>query len=137
MTSFRIALATSVAAAALWAAKAVAIGTAGGLDQSPLEGPLFFAGFLCFITSVASVGFGLARRRRLGVRLLAGLAGPVVTALSVAALTAVIDSVLQPSSSRHWIWSEITLWVPAVVLIALAARLVTRVHDGGRASIAA
>ena len=61
MNSSRIALVAAVAAAASWTLKAVAIGTAGGLDKSPLEGPLFFAGCSCFV--VASVALGVAITR--------------------------------------------------------------------------
>ena len=45
----------AVAAALLWATKAVVIGIAGGLGESPLESPLFGLGLLAFVVGVVSL----------------------------------------------------------------------------------
>jgi hypothetical protein len=44
----RMARLLALLALAVWLAKAVAIWAAGGLDQSALEAPLFFAGLLTY-----------------------------------------------------------------------------------------
>ena len=59
MTSRRIALWASIAAATFWTAKSIAIGLAGGLDKSPLEAPLFFLGLISFVVAVVALGVAL------------------------------------------------------------------------------
>ena len=46
MTASRFAVLAAVASAVAWGLKAVAIGIAGGLDESPLESPLFVLGLV-------------------------------------------------------------------------------------------
>lgn len=55
MNSRSIALWAALAAATSWAAKSVPIGVAGGLDKSPLEAPLFFAGLISLAVAVVTL----------------------------------------------------------------------------------
>lgn len=131
MNSSRIALLAAAAAAALWTAKALAIGLAGGLDQSPLESPLFIAGFLCFVVGVAALGAALARRATVPLRLLAGLGALVAGVVYAVLLSMVIDGLVEPTDGRHWAWAELGLWIGALTLLvatAATARRQTVVH---------
>jgi hypothetical protein len=59
----RAGAAAAVAAALLWTAKAIAIWTAGGLDESPLESPLFVLGLLAIVIAYIALGVAAARGR--------------------------------------------------------------------------
>lgn len=121
MNSSRIAFIAAIAAVASWSVKAVAIGTAGGLDKSPVEGPLFFAGLLSFVVATVALGIAATRGRPAWVRAAAGvIVAPVVSIgiflLGVGALVAA----LQPADpGRHWVWAEVGLWVSALSTLAL------------------
>jgi hypothetical protein len=131
MNSSRVALVAALAAAACWTLKAVAIGAAGGLGQSPFEGPLFLAGLVCFVVSAVALGVALTRGRPAWVRAVTGL---VVAPVVGVGFTAVVDALvgaLQPMSPlRHWAWSEVNLWVVAVVGLGVA--LAVRRAPAGR-----
>ena len=91
-----------------------------GSDKSPFEGPLFFAGLVCFVVAAVALGVALTRGRPLWVRIVAGAAGPVLT-VGVAAVLDVLVAAIQPkSASPHWAWTEVGLWVIAVGALALA-----------------
>ncbi len=120
MNSSRIALVAAVSAAVCWTLKAIAIGTAGGLDKSAFESPLFFAGLVSAVVAAVALGVALTGGRPLWVRILAGAAGPVLT-VGVAAVLDVLVAAIQPeSASPHWVWSEVGLWVMAAGAVALA-----------------
>ncbi len=120
MNSSRIALVAAVAAVVSWTLKAVAIGTAGGLDKSAFEGPLFFAGLLSFVVAAVALGVALTRGRPLWVRILAGaVAAPVIGIGCTLAVGAVVAAVQPESTARHWVWSEVGLWVIAAGILAL------------------
>jgi hypothetical protein len=106
MNSSSIALWAAAAATTSWTVKAVAIGTAGGLGLSPIEGPLFLAGLACFVVATLALGVAGARDRSAGLRTAA--AGVAVRPLEPA---------------RHWVWSEVNLWVLAVTALGLAAAM--------------
>jgi hypothetical protein len=74
MTARRVAMLAAAVAVVAWAAKAIAIWIAGGLDRSALEGPLFLAGFLSLLAAVAAVGVALAAGRATWLRVVAALA---------------------------------------------------------------
>ena len=117
MNSSRIAVIAAAAAAVLWAAKATAIGIAGGLDKSPLETPLFIAGLSCFVVGVLALGVSLARRARPLPRVLVAL-GMVVLGVGYAAvLSMTVDGLVAPTAGRHWAWAEISLWVGGLTLL--------------------
>ncbi|QZY29841.1 hypothetical protein [Nocardioides coralli] len=114
MTAARVATWATTGAVVIWAVKAVAIGTAGGLDRSPAESPLFLAGMLTFLVGVVAIGLAVTAGRGLAVRLL-GVLG-AVTGLFVAWM--VIDTAiaaLAPEQDPHWVWEELQLWVIAVL----------------------
>ena len=123
MNSRRIALWAAVAAAVSWTAKSVAIGVAGGLDKSPLEAPLYFAGLISFVVAIVALGFAAISGARTWVRVLAG-AGAFVTGV---ALTIVVDAVVGAFSSstgeRHWVWTEFNLWVVSLTALTVALLL--------------
>jgi hypothetical protein len=120
MKSRRIALWAALAAAASWAAKSIAIGIAGGLDKSPLEGPLFFAGLVFFIVAVVSLGVALTAGARPWLRVAAGV-GAFAAGF---ALTVIVDSLVtalySSGADRHWVWSEVNLWVSGIIALAIA-----------------
>ena len=121
MNSSRIALLAAVAAVVSWTLKAVAIGTAGGLDKSPLEGPLFFAGLLSFVVAVVAVGVALTRGRPLWVRAVTGVVvAPVVGIGATLVVDALVGALRPTDPLRHWVWAEINLWVVAAAVLALA-----------------
>ncbi len=107
-----------MAAAVLWAAKAVAIGSAGGLGRSPAEAPLFFLGMICWAVAVVTGGLGLSRGRSAGVRVLAVLAAVAAAALFTLLISAAVVAV-QPDRPS-WIWGEVNLWVLAIVTLVVA-----------------
>lgn len=108
----------AAAGAALWAAKSVAIGTAGGLGRSPAEDPLFFLGLGASLVAVTCLilawTWGWSRR----VRLLAALAGLPLVFLLTVAIQAVVR--LVEPDEPGWPWAEINLWVVAAVVLGLA-----------------
>lgn len=121
MNSSRIALLAALAAVVCWTLKAVAIGVAGGLDKSPFEGPLFLAGLVCFVGAAAALGVALTRGRPGWLRAVTGV---VVAPVVGIGFTLVIDALvgaMQPASPlRHWVWSEVNLWVIAIAVLGLA-----------------
>ena len=122
MNSSRIVLYAALAATASWTAKAIAIGTAGGLDRSPLEGPLFFAGLACCTVAVVSLGVALTRGRATWLRAMVGVVGFVVFFVAAQLVDTVVDrTVGGAEADRHWVWAEVSLWVSALVVLALAA----------------
>lgn len=131
MNSSRIAVIAASAAAVLWAAKATAIGVAGGLDKSPLESPLFIAGLLSFLVGVVALGLTLARRARAPVRVLAGIGALGVGFVYAVALSMGIDALVEPTDARHWAWAELGLWIGGLTLLAAAWSTATRARAGG------
>lgn len=123
MTSRRIALIAALAAATAWTAKSVAIGVAGGLDKSPLEGPLFLLGLLCFVVAAVALGVGLTAGRALWQRVGAGIGGFVVGFALTMLVDATVGAFHGAGVERHWVWSEFNLWVAAVVCLGLAVAL--------------
>ena len=65
MNTTRISVIAAAAAVASWAVKSVAIGSAGGLNKSPLEGPFFFLGLIFLVVSVCALALSVVRRSRL------------------------------------------------------------------------
>jgi hypothetical protein len=116
MNTPRIAVTAAAAAVVAWAAKAVAIGLAGGLGRSSFENPLFFLGLLCALLSVGALAVSAAATPRWWARA-GAVAGALVALFVVVALTsAALESV-----GDHWVWSELSLWVTSVAVLALAA----------------
>ena len=123
MDTRRIALIAALAAVTGWAAKSIAIGTAGGAGKSPLEGPRFFAGLVPFAVSVVVIGVALTSGRRTWVRVAAGVGAFVVGFASSVALDAAVGALIAPGVERHWVWMEVNLWVVALVGLGVAVML--------------
>lgn len=120
MNSSRIALIAAVGAAVGWTLKSVAIGTAGGLDKSPFEGPLFFVGLGCYLVAVLALGVAVTRRLPAWARAAVGVLAVVVGIVVVSVVGAVVNAIEAPSAERHWAWTEVNLWVMAIGALALA-----------------
>lgn len=120
MNPSRIALIAAVG----WTLKSVAIGTAGGLDKSPFEGPLFFVGLGCYLVAVLALGVAVTRRLPGWVRAAVGVLAVVVGIVVVSVIGAVVNAIEAPSAERHWAWTEVNLWVMAIgaLVLALAVR---------------
>jgi hypothetical protein len=119
--SMKISLITVIAAitaVSAWGAKALAIGLAGGLGESPLETPLFVLGALGLVVAMPSLGWTLAWGRPVALRALASVGACVA---GIACSMTVLALVSAFVSSDHWAWSELNLWVPAVALLAFVA----------------
>jgi MYXO-CTERM domain-containing protein len=131
MTSPRIALFAAVSAVVLWAVKAIAIGVAGGLDRSPLEAPLFFAGLLCFVTAAVTLGVALTRGRSAWLRVLTGvIVAPAAGVAFPVLVDALVGAFQSAGQDRPWVWTEFNLWAAAIVALALA--LVVRRREAVR-----
>ncbi|HZI97553.1 MAG TPA: hypothetical protein VFD41_08520 [Actinomycetales bacterium] len=91
MTAASAALAASTTGLVAWLVKAVAIGIAGGLDRSPLEGPLFLLGLL---------------------------AGAVAAPIVMIAVQTVVVAVLP--ASVGWVEHEAGLWLAAGAFVVAA-----------------
>ncbi len=120
MNSSRIALTAAIGAAIGWTLKSVAIGTAGGLDKSPLEAPLFFVGLGCYLVAVLALGVAVTSRLPGWARAAVGLLAVAVGITVVSVVGAVVNAIEAPSAGRHWAWTEVNLWVMAVGGLALA-----------------
>ena len=118
MNLTRISLVSSIAAVLAWAAKAVAIGTAGGLGRSPWEGPLFLAGLACFLTAVVTFALAVTERRGALARTGAAVASVVGGFALAMAVNAVVQAV---SSGQSWVREEVNLWVAATAMLGLAS----------------
>ena len=123
MTSQRIALWAAIAAATSWAAKAVAIGVSGGLDKSPLEAPLFFIGLTCFVAAVVALGIAATSGARAWMRIAAGVGAFVVGIAFTLIVDAGVGAFASSGLDRHWVWTELNLWVVALVALAMAVAL--------------
>ena len=123
MKSRHIALVAAIAAASTWTAKAVAIGIAGGLGKSALEGPLFFAGLIFFVVSVVALGVAVTARTNIWLRLAAGVCAFVVGIAATLVVDATVAALASSAQDRHWVWAELNLWVVALVALAVAAAL--------------
>lgn len=130
----RTAVLFAAAAVGLWAAKSVAIGTAGGLGLSPLEGPLFFLGLGASLLALACLLLTWTRGRSRRIRVLAVLSAlPVALILGAVSRTAVW---LVEPADPGWPWAELNLWLVAVSFLCVAVvvrRRVVRAEPVARA----
>jgi hypothetical protein len=115
MSAYRVAFVGAVCAVVAWAAKATAIGLAGGLDRSPAEGPLFLIGLVSALVGAGALGAGLAFGRSPATRVLAG-AATIVALVLTAGVSSFVAALLQPADPS-WVWGEVNLWVSALALL--------------------
>ena len=115
MNRTRISVIAASAAAASWALKAVAIGTAGGLNKSPLEGPLFFLGLVCFVVAVCTLALSVVGRREWWAKV-ATVVGAVVAVAVITVISGLAVDTL--ATSDHWVWGEMSLWLASLALLA-------------------
>jgi len=124
MNSSRLALGATLATTFFWTAKAVAIGSAGGLGRSPLESPLFLLGLVCCLVASAATGMAVARRPTMWGRTLSAAVGIAVGVLAAVATSAVVSAAAPPSPG--WVWGELNLWAMALTLLAVNLTLQAR-----------
>lgn len=117
MLAQRVAALAAVGAVTAWALKAAAIAAAGGLDQSPLEGPLFVIGFVLIMTAFGTAGWALATTRSVALRVLAAIVGLVVGFVAFIALETAVGAVVPDSAG--WVKEEAGLWVVSAVNAAI------------------
>ena len=118
MFTSRIALIAAITSLVAWAAKAVAIGLAGGLDRSPLESPLFVLGLLAQVVAVFALALAFTSNRPPAARVTAVLAAPVAVVACVSVIGLIVERV-QPADPS-WVWAEVNLWVVAPLVLGLA-----------------
>lgn len=123
MNSRRIALWAAVSAATAWTAKSVAIGVAGGLDKSPLETPLFFAGLISFAVAAVAAGVAATPGARTWVRALAGAGGFAAGFVLTLTVDAIVGAFHASGVERHWVWVEFNLWVAALAALSITLLL--------------
>ncbi len=115
MTAARVATYATIGAVAAWAVKALAIGLAGGLDESPAESPLFILGMLLFLVGVVAIGLAITAGRSVVARVVGVVGTVAVTWVVWLAIDTVIAS-MAPERDAHWVWAELQLWVIAVAV---------------------
>lgn len=131
MDARRIAALAAVGAVIAWAAKAVAIWVAGGLDESPLEGPLFVVGFLCLLIAFGAVGVALTRGRSTGLRVLGAVAALVVGLVLFVLVESLVGSLVPDDAG--WVQEEAGLWVVSVATAAVLLAWLARSREHTRA----
>ncbi len=119
MNASRVGVLAAVTGAVAWGLKAVAIGVAGGLDQSPFEGPLFLLGLVAVVVAFVSLGVAVAGERPLVVKALGGVVG-VVVGLGLTALMSMLAEAAIPESAG-WVRAEAGLWFLALLALGLTA----------------
>lgn len=128
MTALRVATLAAVAAALTWALRAVVIAVAGGLDRSPLEGPLFLLGML--LLALAAVAAGLAGTRgRVPVVRAAGVVGSVLVGIVAFWIVESAVGALVPASAG-WVREEAGLWAVSLFAAAGLGAWLTREEHG-------
>ena len=117
MTASRLAVLAAIASVVAWGLKALAIGAAGGLDQSPFEGPLFVLGLVAIVVAFASLGVAVATRRPRAFKVFGGLVG-VLVGFGLSMLASVVAAAAVPDSAG-WVQAEAGLWVSALLALGL------------------
>lgn len=110
---YAVTTALTVGAVAVWAVKAVAIGVAGGLDESPLESPLFVLGLVLYVLGVIAIGLSVTAGRSILWRVLGALVAFVIAVVAFLVVDAIVAG-LAPDDDPHWVWAEVQLWIVSV-----------------------
>lgn len=130
MTASRLAVLAAAASVAAWGLKAVAIGVAGGLDQSPLEGPLYLLGLVSIVVAFAALGVAVAGDRAVIVTIIGAVVG-VLVGFALSMLASVAATAIIPDSAG-WVQAEAGLWFSALLALGVTAYWRTRRGDGTR-----
>jgi hypothetical protein len=124
MTASRLAVLAAAASVVAWGLKAVAIGVAGGLDQSPLEGPLYLLGLVSIVIAFAALGVAVAGERAVIVRVIGAMVG-VLVGFALSMLASVAATAIIPDSAG-WVQAEAGLWFSALLALGVAVYWRTR-----------
>ena len=128
MTASRLAVLAAAASVVAWGLKAVAIGVAGGLDQSPLEGPLYLLGLVSIVVAFAALGVAVAGDRAVIVTIIGAVVG-VLVGFALSMLASVAATAIIPDSAG-WVQAEAGLWFSALLALGVTAYWRTRRGDG-------
>ena len=126
MTASRLAVLAAAASVVAWGLKAVAIGVAGGLDQSSLEGPLYLLGLVSIVVAFAALGVAVAGNRAVIVKIIGAVVG-VLVGFALSMLASVAATAIIPDSAG-WVQAEAGLWFSA--LLALGVTTYWRTKQG-------
>ena len=118
MNASRLAVLAAIAAAVAWGLKAVVIGVSGGLNQSPLETPLFLLGLLAIVVAFASLGVAVATGRPVALKVAGGVVGVLIGG-ALSALASTVAAAAIPDSAG-WVQEEAGLWLSALLAVAVA-----------------
>jgi len=124
MGASRLAVLAATVSVVAWGLKAVAIGVAGGLDESPLESPLFVLGLVAIVVAFASLGVATARERTLAFKVIGGMVG-VLVGFALSMLASVVAATVIPDSAG-WVQAEAGLWFSALLALGVTALSPTR-----------
>jgi membrane associated rhomboid family serine protease len=120
MSARRVAVLAAVGCVAVWALKALAIAVAGGLDKSPVEGPLFALGLLLFAVAWVAFGVAVTAGRGTAMQVVGAIVGLLVAALLFMFVEDPVGALVPESAG--WVTEEAGLW--AISLITAAVVLV-------------
>ena len=113
----------AVASVVSWELKTVASGVARGLDESPLESPLFALGLVAIVLAFASLGVAVARGRPVAFKVLGGVVG-VLIGFGHSVLASLAAEAVVPDSAG-WVEAEAGLWFSAMLALGVSAYLHT------------
>lgn len=114
MSAARLATITSIGVVLVWGAKSVAIGAAGGLGKSPVEGPLFLLGLVLYVVAAPTIGVAMTEGRSTAARVVGAIAG-LLAGMALSAVANLVIAPFKPDSDPYWVWEEVNLWIVAVV----------------------
>ena len=121
MNPGRVALTAAIATVVFWGLKALAIWSAGGLDRSALEGPLFALGLVSLLVTFAALGVHVARSRPVWQRVVGAVAAVVIGVLVFLVVEEAASSLV--AESAGWVKEEVGLWVAGILVLVLAVLL--------------
>ena len=112
-----MAVLAAVTSLVAWGAKAVAIWVAGGLDESPLESPLFLLGLVALVVAFVALGVSVARGRSLAVKVIGGAVGLLI-GVALSWLASFLALAVIPESAG-WVQEEAGLWLSALLAVGV------------------
>jgi hypothetical protein len=128
VTASRLAVLAAITSLVAWGLKAVAIWVAGGLDESPLESPLFVLGLVAIVVAFVSLGVAVARERPLAFKVIGGVVG-VLIGVALSILASFVAAAVIPESVG-WVREEAGLWFSALLALGVTAAWHTKRGTG-------